>query len=197
MTLLKNIPLDALEKSPLNERLDSEDYDSQEFQELLGSIEAVGDVNDPLLVRPAEEGYEVIKGSRRLEAARKADGVTTVRCEVADISDGEALQRTITDNITSFKKDITARERALSLYQLWDEEGDTLKPSARGLADLLGVGRSTVSHWLEPLSEEWEDTIVNPLSADQHDVAMQRSVRELLARKLRSIRKATGGKTTR
>lgn len=50
-----------------------------------------------------------------------------------------------------------------------------------------------VIDWLEPLSDEWEDTIINPLSDDQQNIAVQYSVRELSPRKLRSIRKATGG----
>ena len=50
-----------------------------------------------------------------------------------------------------------------------------------------------VTKWLEPLSEEWEDTIINSLSVDQQKFTVRTAVRNLTARKLRSIRKATGG----
>lgn len=194
--MLKRIPLGSLEKSPLNERqTDDEDMDGEQFQSLVESIEAVGDVNDPLLVRPLDGGggYEVIKGSRRVAAAREADGVDDVSCQVKKLDDGEALVRSITDNLDHFKRDVPARDRAAKLSQLWALEGDTANPSPSGLADLLGVNKSTVASWLEPLSDEWEDTFVNPLSGDRQVSEVRTNVFDLPVSKLRAIRKATGG----
>ena len=58
--------------------------------------------------------------------------------------------------------------------------------------DFLGVGQSTISKQLEPLSDDWEDTIINSLPDYQHNFAVRNSIRSLSVRKLRLIRKATG-----
>lgn len=48
---------------------------------------------------------------------------------------------------------------------------------------------------LKPLSDEWEDTVINPLSTEYQDIHSEYSFIHLSPRKLCSIRKATGDKT--
>lgn len=65
--------------------------------ELVDSIKAVG-VLQPLVVRRSGKKYEVVVGSRRLEAARIA-GLKKVPVNVTDLTDDEAVVVSLTENI--------------------------------------------------------------------------------------------------
>jgi len=87
------IPLEKLTISKLNVRRDPGD-----ISELVESIKAVG-ILQPILVRPTEDDkYEIIVGSRRFAAAKKA-GLKTIPAIVKEMSDDEAIIESLTENI--------------------------------------------------------------------------------------------------
>jgi ParB/RepB/Spo0J family partition protein len=90
------LPLNSVSTMPFNVRVDS----GEAADTLTESIKAVG-VLEPLVVRPSkvEAGkYELVCGFRRLKAAQKA-GLQTVPCIIKQLSDAEAMEVALVENI--------------------------------------------------------------------------------------------------
>jgi ParB/RepB/Spo0J family partition protein len=62
---------------------------SPEYIELVASIRKAG-VYQPILVRPVEDGYEIVEGWHRYEASKEA-GRTSIPCIVREMTDHEVL----------------------------------------------------------------------------------------------------------
>src|SRR5277367_586321 len=94
--LVMNIELDAIEKNPYQTRYE---FDEEALEELANSIRANG-VVQPVLVRPAEEEgrYVLILGERRCRASKLA-GKTTVPAMVKRVSDQQAAEMTVVENL--------------------------------------------------------------------------------------------------
>lgn len=85
--LLSHIPLEQL--CPPKVMLRPVRRSSVEFTELINSIKTDG-VLQSILVRPCEDGYEVVEGEHRRQAAKLAD-LKTIPCIVREMDDQEAL----------------------------------------------------------------------------------------------------------
>jgi len=72
----------------------------------------------PLMVRKAETGYELIAGERRLRAARMA-GLNEVPVIVKNVTDGQMLEMSIIENIQ--RQELNALEEADAYNRLMDE----------------------------------------------------------------------------
>ena len=72
-------------------------FDDAALAELAQSIRARG-VLQPLLVRPVAGGHEIVAGERRWRAAQLA-GLTEVPVVVRELSDGEARQVALIENL--------------------------------------------------------------------------------------------------
>ena len=72
-------------------------FSKDELQELSQSIKEQG-VIQPLLVRKTDLGFELVAGERRLRAAKMA-GLSQVPVIQKDISDKDALEVSIVENI--------------------------------------------------------------------------------------------------
>ena len=83
-------------------------FSQEELDELSRSILEQG-ILQPLMVRKAETGYELIAGERRLRAARMA-GMNEVPVVVKNVSDGQLLEISIIENIQ--RQDLNALEEA-------------------------------------------------------------------------------------
>ena len=94
---------------------------SVEYIELVQSIRKDG-ILQPILVRPTEEGYEVVEGWHRLEASKEA-GLTMIPCIVREMSDKEVLVTQVKCN--SIRPVTNKFEYAKRLKHLM-EEGYTL-----------------------------------------------------------------------
>jgi len=111
MSEVKYIPLEKLVISRFNVRIEVGD-----LSELVESIKRNG-IEEPLIVRPISDKYEVIAGRRRYEAAKLA-GLKEAPCIVRDISDEEALIISTVENIQ--RKNISEREIAEAYLKLKD-----------------------------------------------------------------------------
>jgi ParB family chromosome partitioning protein len=109
--VIRHIELDSLINSPLNVRKDPGDLD-----ELTASITGSG-VLAPILVRPKGDMYEVIAGSRRVAAARRA-GHTTIPAIVVEVTDARAKLLSLIENLQ--RKDISIIERVEGYKALLD-----------------------------------------------------------------------------
>jgi ParB/RepB/Spo0J family partition protein len=100
--VIREIELDSLIISPLNVRKDPGD-----ITELIDSVMDIG-VLEPILVWPKGDTYEVIAGSRRVQAARSA-GHQTIPAIVVEVSHSQAVLVSLIENIQ--RKDLSLAER--------------------------------------------------------------------------------------
>ncbi len=138
-TLLELRPHE-IEPNPFQPRTAIND---DELEELTRSIERHG-VVQPLVVRPAGTGYQLVTGERRWRAAQRA-GLTTVPCLVRDTSDSQTLQIALVENLQ--REDLNAMDAARGYHQLVTEFG--ISPDQ--VASVLGKSRSTVANSLRLL----------------------------------------------
>lgn len=73
------------------------EFNPEKLQELARSIREKG-VIQPLLVRPVEEGYEIVVGERRWRAAKLA-GLTEVPVLIRELTDSEARHLALIENV--------------------------------------------------------------------------------------------------
>ena len=90
------IPLPEIQPSPLNPR---KHFDTTALRELAVSIQAEG-VLQPILVRLHEHKiyYEIVAGERRYRASLIA-GLEYIPCIIRTLTDDEALEIMITENL--------------------------------------------------------------------------------------------------
>lgn len=98
------------------------------FDELVASITAVG-ILEPLVVRPAGDGFEIIAGERRYRAAT-ISGLTELPCMIRTASDIEAFDLMVIENLQ--RDDLTPFETATAFHLYMDKHGR----SADAVADL-------------------------------------------------------------
>ena len=178
------VPLDAIGHNPYQPR---KTFDDDELASLAASIRTHG-VLQPLVVRPAGDGYQLIAGERRLRAARAA-GLPAVPVTVVDFNDQQVLEAALVENIQ--RSDLNPIEKAqgfkdyLARYHMTHEQ----------LAARLGLGRATITNLvaLLDLPAELQDAVrVGQLSTGHakvlkgiSDPARQRAVsKEIMARGL-------------
>ena len=138
---LYDLPIDGLERNPWQPR---KDFDAEGMRELAESIREHG-VLQPLLVRALpEEGYQLIAGERRWQAARQA-GLTHVPCRIVDVVDQTACEYALEENLK--RKDLNDLEKAKAFREYLDHFGATIEE----LAKQLSMSRPAVSNMLRLL----------------------------------------------
>lgn len=121
-----------------------QNIDQQSLNELVNSIREKG-VVQPIIVRPAGNGFELIAGERRLQAL-KALGETTVPAIVKDVDDAEALQISLIENIQ--RDQLNAIEEARAFKRLMDEFEFTQEK----IANSVGKDNSSISNTIRLLN---------------------------------------------
>lgn len=119
--------------------------DPEGVAELARSVAQKG-VLQPLLVRPAERGYEIVAGERRFRAAQQV-GLKTVPVVVKPLSDRETLEIALIENVQ--REDLSAVEEARAFQQLL-----RFGMSQEEVADAVGKSRSAVANTLRLLRLE-------------------------------------------
>ncbi len=125
----KLIPWKDLQSSPTNPR---RRINEQSIASLAESIKTQG-ILEPLIVRSKEKKYEIVCGERRYRAAKIA-AVTEVPCLVSELSDEQALDRQIHENL--HREDVHPMDEAYGYQFLKEKLGCDLKELA------LRVGKS-------------------------------------------------------
>jgi ParB family chromosome partitioning protein len=138
---LLEVPVNAVSPNPKQPRTR---WDDETLQELAASIREVG-ILQPIVVRKAGAGFELVAGERRLRAARLA-GLATVPVVLRDSSDSDLLREALIENI--HREDLGPIELAEAFRQLLEELG--LKQE--DLADRVGVSRSHIANTIRLLS---------------------------------------------
>lgn len=110
------------------------------LEELVSSIQRVG-VLEPLLVRRADDGFQIISGERRYRAARVA-GLGSLPCIVLEVDDARALEIALIENLQ--REDLSPFEEAEGLQALIDQFGLTHEE----VAARISKSRTTVTETL-------------------------------------------------
>ncbi len=106
------------------------DFDQEKLEELAESIRNHG-VVQPIIVRPLRPGYELIAGERRWRAAQLA-GLTEIPAVVRSLSDGEAMEIALIENIQ--RQDLNPIEEARAFQRLIAEFSLTQDEVAKRVA---------------------------------------------------------------
>lgn len=149
--MLENSVDDGLSTStlPLNDIIPNREqprktFDETALEELAESIRLHG-VLQPLLVRPLAEGnYQLVAGERRWRAARMA-GLSEVPVVVKELSDTEAMELAIIENLQ--REDLNPIEEAEGLQALTDKCGYTQEE----IAASVGKSRPAIANALRLL----------------------------------------------
>jgi len=139
---LRHLPLDLLHPSPNNPR---KHFADGELDELAQSIRDKG-LLQPLVVRSRPDGeYEIVAGERRWRAAQRA-GLHEVPVLIRELSDGEALEIALIENIQ--RTDLNPLEEARAYSLLIDRFAYTQQQ----LAESIGKSRSHITNTMRLLS---------------------------------------------
>jgi len=118
-------------------------FDEKALDELAASILQLG-VIQPITVRTADEGFELITGERRLRAARRA-GLKRIPAFVREADSEAMIEMAIVENIQ--REELNPIEVALG-YQRLIEECDLTQEQ---VAQKVGKNRATVANLLRLL----------------------------------------------
>lgn len=129
-------------------------FDDAAIRELADSVRQHG-IMQPILLRRISGGrYEIIAGERRWRAAKMA-GLGTVPALVREITDAQALELALIENIQ--RQDLSPLEEAQGFARLMDEFGYTQEE----LSGVIGKSRSHIANILRLLTlpEEIRDLV--------------------------------------
>lgn len=135
-----HVAVDAIHPNPLQPR---SAFSPEALQELAQSIRENG-IIQPLVVRRAGEGYQLVAGERRLRAARLA-GLHEVPVVVQEFADDRLMEITLIENIQ--REDLNPIEVAHAFERLHRE----FRLSHEQIAQRTGKDRSTVTNMLRLL----------------------------------------------
>jgi len=138
--VLVEVPVGAVRPNPYQPRVH---FDEESLAELAASVAQIG-VLQPILVRPVEDGYELIAGERRWRAAKRA-GLATVPAVVRSSDDVATVEQALVENL--HRDDLTALEEAAAFQQLIEDFGLTHDD----IAKRVGKSRSTITNTLRLL----------------------------------------------
>ncbi|WP_090944602.1 ParB/RepB/Spo0J family partition protein [Azotobacter beijerinckii] len=137
-TPLKDIPVDLIDKSPYQPRLQ---LLVESLEELVESIQTIGLLR-PILVRPRDGRYELVGGERRWRA-HKLINAKTIQALVREMSDTEAEVAALADN--EGQEQLTDYERGKGFHGILERK---VEPSQRALARRVGVAVSVINRCL-------------------------------------------------
>ena len=113
-----DLPVTSIRPNPRQPR---SVFDEDALDELVGSIREIG-VLQPVVVRPVDDGYELIMGERRWRATQAA-GLETIPAIVRQTEDGDLLRDALLENL--HRSQLNPLEEAAAYQQLLDDFGCT------------------------------------------------------------------------
>lgn len=146
--------LDQIEQNPYQTRTE---FDQKALTDLAGSIQAQG-VLQPIVVRPSarppvvgaaevsagEERFILVLGERRFRASKIA-GKTTIPAIIKRVSDQQAAEMTLVENLQ--RQDLDCLDQALAFAKLSTE----FRLTQDDIGKRVGVSREQVSNYLRLL----------------------------------------------
>ncbi|WOO87215.1 ParB/RepB/Spo0J family partition protein [Mollicutes bacterium LVI A0039] len=139
-SLVIEIQINDIEPNPFQPR---KNFDEASLSELSQSIKTQG-VFQPILVRKAIIGYEIISGERRYRASKLA-GLDTIPAIVYDFDDKQMMEVGIIENIQ--REDLSVLEEAKSYQMLISN----LELTQKDVSERVGKSRSHIANMLRLL----------------------------------------------
>jgi ParB family chromosome partitioning protein len=137
----REIPVDQIDPNPFQTR---SQVNQEQLEELAASIAANG-VVQPVLVRPLASGrFQLIAGERRWRASKLA-GKATIPSILRQVSDEQAMEITIVENLQ--RADLNPMEQARAFERL----GREFHMTQEQMAQRTGKDRATVANFLRLL----------------------------------------------
>jgi ParB family chromosome partitioning protein len=133
------LPVDAIEPNPEQPR---RVFEEEPLAQLVASIRQHG-VLQPVVVRRAGDGYQLVVGERRWRAAREA-GLEAIPAVVADVAPRERLELALVENVQ--RSDLNPIELAHAFRELSDH-GHTQEE----IGERVSLDRSTIANHLRLL----------------------------------------------
>src|SRR6266536_2219431 len=135
------LAIDQIEHNPYQTR---QEFEPELLQELADSIRVQG-VLQPIVVRPGKEGrFILILGERRLRASKMA-GKTTIPVIVKRVSEQQAAEMTLVENLQ--REDLHCLEQAEAFANLSTEFHLTQEE----IGKRVGASRETISNYMRLL----------------------------------------------
>src|SRR3990167_89261 len=134
----------ALEQIHTGKYQPRRDIDPDTLEELANSIRVQG-IIQPIVVRPVNEGYEIIAGERRWRAAKLA-GLTEIPALIRMLPDEAAMAIGLIENIQ--RENLNPVEEAFALQRLIEE----FEMTHQQVAEAIGKSRTTVTNLLRLLN---------------------------------------------
>lgn len=149
---IKEIPVSEVRSNPYQPR---KYFDEVALQELADSIKEHG-ILEPIIVKKAIKGYDLVAGERRTKAARLA-GLEKIPAIVKEFSDEAMMEIALLENIQ--REDLSAIEEAEAIKNIMDK----LNYTQDMIAKRFGKSRSYITNLLGLLNlpKNVQDDVVN------------------------------------
>jgi ParB family chromosome partitioning protein len=136
-----NLPIDNIKTNKYQPRVH---FNEEKLNELVKSIKEKG-VIQPVLVRKAHDGYELIAGERRMRAAQRLN-MKEVPAIIKEVSDIDMLEISLIENIQ--REELNPIEEANAFERFITEFNFTQEK----IAEALGKDRSTIANTIRLLA---------------------------------------------
>jgi ParB family transcriptional regulator, chromosome partitioning protein len=186
--LVVNLPLTSIRPNPHQPR---RSFEPAALQELADSIKQHGRVLLPIMVRPADPGFELVAGERRLKASAMA-GLSTIRAIVEGVDDATSAEMALTENMA--RDDLNPMEEARGCAALRDTFGMSVAEIGRRVAR----DRTAISHLIRllELPDKAQEFIESGVLSEGHGRVLLR-VKDYEAQKSLAARCADAGWSVR
>ena len=134
------IPIDEIRANPMQPR---RHFEEGPLAELCASIREQG-IIQPILLRPVDDGYQIVAGERRFRAACQA-GLRSVPSIIRRMDQAEALEIALIENLQ--REDLNPVEEAEAYRALMEQFDYTQEELSRR----VGKDRSTISNTIRLL----------------------------------------------
>ena len=136
----REVPVELIDRNPYQTRTN---FDPEKLGELADSIKASG-VVQPILLRPIGDRYQLIAGERRWLASKQA-GLATIPAILRQVSDEQAMEMTIVENLQ--RSDLNPMEQARAFERL----GREFHMTQERIAVRTGKDRASIGNFLRLL----------------------------------------------
>ncbi|MGK0674110.1 MAG: ParB/RepB/Spo0J family partition protein [Halothiobacillaceae bacterium] len=157
------LPISSIRPNPWQPR---QVFEPERLEQLAASIKAQG-LLQPVVVRPAGDGYELIAGERRWRAAGLA-GLTHIPAVLRQVDDRTTAALALVENLQ--REDLNALEKAQGIKRLIEEFGLTHQQAG----EAIGHSRTHVSNLLRLL--ELAPAVHGMVEAGQLDMGHARAL---------------------
>lgn len=160
---IMDIPLQEISRNPFQPR---KEFNDSELRELAKSIQMYG-VIQPIIVRKARGGYQLIAGERRYRACKML-GRPTIPVIVHEMSDEKAAAVSLIENLQ--RKELNYFEEAIAYARLLHDFGMTQEE----LAQKVGKSQSAIANKMRllKLPEELRYMIATEIITERHARAL-------------------------